>query len=407
MISKVNVIWLGFAVPKEIAYSLFAMDPLPAIQTHKFGWSFARALRFAFGEVTLASSCPVQRYPLVRCLVFRRGTFTSQGISGVLLGFINVIVLKHLTRLMACLITLIPLVRRKNVNWIFIHGLHTPYLVFGLLARLFGCRIAVVLTDPPGVVLPTDGWLARLLKGMDAWLIKKILGRMDAMFALAPDLVRCLAPGRPALIFPGIFESTLDDSIIQADRSSESVASNPYTILYAGGLSKAYGVDRLVNAVLDLQPEVSICLKLFGRGDQEDMIRKLAAENPRFFYGGFVNAEYLVTELYAADLLINPRPTDAIFTALSFPSKLIEYLATGRPVLTTQIPSIPNDLKNHFYYISDESPEGIRASICALMELPMIDRVKHGMAAQNFVRAHYSEAMIGRKIAEFIENLNL
>lgn len=391
-------------MPDEIARPLFAMDPIPAIQTHKFGWSFARALQQAFGDVTLVSACPVQNFPLVRRLMFRGGTFASHGMRGVILGFVNVLLLKHLTRLMACFVTAFPLIKRERIDWIFIHGLHTPYLVFGLLSRLFGCRMAVVLTDPPGVVLVTDEGIARLMKMVDAWLIKKILGCADAVLALAPDLASTLAPGRPALVFPGILESTLDDYGGPVDCAASATASRPFTIVYAGGLSQAYGVDRLVEAVLKLQPEVSVCLKLYGRGDQEEKIRLLAAENPRFIYGGFVNPETLLPEMSAADLLINPRPTDALFSAQSFPSKLIEYLSTGRPVLTTRIPSIPEGLKRHFFYIDDESSIGIRDSILMLMGLRAIDRAAHAMAAQKYVRTNFSEAMTGKRIAVFIEN---
>jgi len=407
-LSPINVLWLGFSVPDELASSMFTMDPLPAIQTHKFGWSFARALRSEFGEVTLASACPVQNFPLVRRLVFRGGAFTSQGIHGVLLGFINVLFLKHLTRLASCVLVVAPLIKRQRIEWVFIHGLHTPYLVFGLLARLAGRHVAVVLTDPPGVVLSTDGRVARLLKLFDIWLVGYVLRQVDAVVALAPDLVKRLAPNCPSLVFPGILESTLRFPPVNSD-ALESTPSpkEPFTILYAGGLSQAYGVDRLIDAVLIFDSGADIRLKLYGRGDQEVRIRQLAVKDSRIIYGGFVDAATLVPELCAADILINPRPTSELFAAQSFPSKLVEYLATGRPVLTTRITSIPHALKEHFYYIDDETSEGIHMAICDVMSLTATDRLKHALAAREFVQSNFSEAKIGRKIAEFIQNLNL
>jgi glycosyltransferase involved in cell wall biosynthesis len=403
-----KVLWLGFAVPNELAWELFALDPVPAVQTHKFGWSFARALNQAFGEVTLASTCPVQSFPLVRKLFFCGGGFHSQGMNGVLIGFVNVLLLKHFTRLAACLLSLMPLIKRKGINWIFVHGVHSPYLVFGLLARLLGCHVAVVLTDPPGIALATDSRLARLMKHIDSWLIGYFLARMDAVLALAPDLVLRLAPNQPALVFPGILESILDIPAASLDSHSRSLSNDGlFTIVYAGGLSQAYGVDRLIDAVLGFEPGVTVRLKLYGRGDQAMSIRRLVEEETRIVYGGFVDAATLLPELCAADLLINPRPTSEDFATMSFPSKLIEYLATGRPVLTTRIPSIPATLSEHFYYIKDESTEGIRTAIRAVMDLSILNRSKKGIAAQQFVQKQFSEAATGRKIAEFINNLNL
>lgn len=401
-----KVLWLGFAVPDSIARELFALDPLPAIQTHKFGWSFARALRRSFGEVTLASSCPVQNYPLTRRLVFYGSGFTFQGMSGRLLGFVNLMLLKHLTRLTACIITVAPLVRRKSIDWIFIHGVHTPYLIFGLLSRLAGCRIAVVLTDPPGVVLPTDGRVARLMKGVDAWLVKKILSCANAVIALAPDLVRQLAPERPSLVFPGILESTLDSGgVMPFDRKRASLDTKPFTIVYAGGLTKSYGVDRLIDAILSFDARIAVQLRLFGRGDQEERARQLAASDSRIYYGGFVDTESLLPELFDADLLINPRPNNELFSSLSFPSKLIEYLATGRPVLTTRIVSIPDPLKPYYYFINDESPHGIRLAIESVMQVPVSERTSRALAAQKYVRTQLSEEATGRRIADFLLSL--
>lgn len=404
---KNNVLWLGFAVPNSIANTLFALDPLPAIQTHKFGWCFARSLRYAFGNVSLASSCPVQNYPLVARFIFRREGFICDDMHGILLGFINVILLKHLTRLIACFTTVAALVRQKEIDWIFIHGVHSPYLFFGLFAGFAGRRMVVVLTDPPGLFQATDGRFARWLKRFDVWLVKLILRRADAVISLAPDLAYQLAPGRPALVFPGILESKLDLAFFLSNQNALDInSSGCFTILYAGGLSAAYGVDRLVEAVLGLEDKILVRLKLFGRGDQEDRVRELSATNSRIFYGGFVEKATLLPELRDADLLINPRPTTETFARLSFPSKLIEYLATAKPVLTTRIPSIPAALKDHYYFIEDESAQGIRAAIKAVMQLPALERQAKGLAAQRFAQSEYSEVALGKKISDFVKSLN-
>lgn len=402
-----NVIWLGFSIPNEVAADLFALDPMPAIQTHKFGWSFARALNLVFQNVVLVSACPVQSYPLVRRLLFYRGKFTCHGMSGIIIGFVNIIVLKHVTRFVACILSVLPFIIRRRIDWIFVHGLHTPFLLFSLITRLFGCRVAVVLTDPPGVVLSTDSKVARMLKNLDVRLIRLMLGHVDAVIALAPDLANRLAPDRPALIFPGIMESTLNlPAVNQGITAVVESNQKPFTIIYAGGLSSAYGVDRLVDAVLGLESTTQVCLKLYGRGDQETYLRQVATQDSRIVYGGFIDSATLLPELCNADLLVNPRPTNELFASMSFPSKLIEYLATGRPVLTTRLSSIPASLLTHFYLISDESSIGIRSAINSLMQLPEKERFDHGLAAQRFLFENYSESAIGQKIAKFINNLN-
>jgi glycosyltransferase involved in cell wall biosynthesis len=90
---------------------------------------------------------------------------------------------------------------------------------------------------------------------------------------------------------------------------------------------------------------------------------------------------------------------------MSFPSKLIEYLATGRPVLTTRIQSIPESFKEHFYFIEDESVFGVCVALREIMDIPVEDRLEKGRHARNFVNDVVSEQSVGRKIAAFVNQL--
>lgn len=402
-----KILWLGFALPDQMVQSIFAIDPLPAIQTHKFGWSFVRALQSAFSDVILASSIPVQNFPIVPRLYFFGQKFYVRGLHGIALGFINVILLKHLTRLLSCFLILPLFMRRRKIDWLFVHGVHSPYLIFGVFARLIGYRVVVVLTDAPGVILPSDRMLSRLLKRFDKFLVELALSFVDAVIALAPGLSEALAPKKPALIFPGIMDSSLNFlPRVHANSSHPKTDdSHPFTVVYAGGLNAAYGVDRLVEAILGFESSFPIRLKLYGRGDQEDRIRHLAHTDSRFFYGGFLDSVSIWPELCGADLLVNPRPTTELFASLSFPSKLIEYLSAGRPVLTTRIPSMPDILKPYYFFIDNESPQGIRDELMRVMRLPVGDRLYFANKAKYFADSHYSEEAIGIKVADFIEKL--
>jgi glycosyltransferase involved in cell wall biosynthesis len=402
-----NVLWLGFSLPDSLMKEVLLIDPSPSVQTHKFAWSFARALKHGAFNVILASTVPVQNFPLTTKVFYRNGFFKSQEMQGVIIGFVNLLVLKHLTRFLSCILFVIPLIKRQQIKWVFVHGLHTPFVFFAILSRLMGCRIAIIMTDPPGVVLPSDGFIANFLKRLDAWILFHIISLADAVFALAPELVRTFSPNRPALIFPGILDSNLDFSIFAQSKYYQlnEDNKNPFTIVYAGGLSQRYGVDRLVDAVLGFAPDEIICLKLLGRGDCEDWIKDLASRDSRIIYEGFVDPDNLLPILKCAHLLINPRPTHELFASMSFPSKLIDYLGTGRPVLTTRIPSIPEELKSHLYFIYDESSEGIRSAIREVIKIPICERAAFGLAARKFVISNFSESAIGEKIKDFIDKM--
>lgn len=400
---KPTIMLLGFTVPDDVANQIFSLDAGPAVQTHKFAWSLTRALASASHQVVLASSCPIQNYPLGRQVIFRSGSFESNGFQGHYLGFLNILLIKHVTRLISCFLVLPALMRRKKVDWIFIHGVHSPFLLFGLFSRLLGKKIAVVVTDPAGVLLPTDSKIARFLKQCDAAFIGMALRRADAIITLAPALIRRFSlQHTPALVFPGILDSSFVKQVMLSD-VSKFITLKKFTIIYAGGLHQVYGVDRLIDAILEMPIDLPIQLQLFGRGDQEQRIKQLALNDPRFYYGGFVGNDLLIPAMLSANLLINPRPTTSDFSSNSFPSKLIEYLATGRPVLTTRISSIPVEYQSYFLYIDKEDSAGIKSALIHAINIPPLEMEVIGQKGRMFIQQAASEASVGQKILDLIQ----
>lgn len=400
---RASVLLLGFTVPSSIGWSLPHLDDRPAIQTFKFGWSLARAIKSGVGEVFLASSVPIQNYPQGKRILFKGGTFVEYGIEGLMLGFINVLVLKHITRLFSCLVRLPFEIRRRRIDWIVLHGVHTPFLLFGLLARVFGVRLLVMLTDLPGVVLPTDGIITRVLKRLDRTFIHWLVRRADGYMCLSPAMIESFNLSNPNICFPGILSAEFQMAVLETERTGPPKHVNGWTIVYAGGLTSAYGVDALIEAVESIDsPDVR--LVLYGRGDQEQKIRDLANQDDRFSYGRYVGDDELVPALLAADVLVNPRPPGRLFAILSFPSKLIEYLATGRPVLSTRIASIPPALTPYFNFVEEEGPEGIRASLLRLFGA-FGEAEEKAAAGRLVVAEELSEPAIGRKISNLIEEI--
>ena len=386
-----DCVFLGFAIPDAQAEALFALDPSPAVQTHKFGWSLVRALRHGMGGVRLLSSSPVQSYPVVPRLWFGNYRFTHDAIEGRHIGFVNLVLVKHLMRFFGCLARPFWL---RGCRVVVIHGVHSPYLVFGLLLRLGGKTVIPVLTDPAGVVLGTDGGILKRLKSLDKRIVRAMLRQFSGVVALAPDLLRDLPASMPRLVFPGI----VSRDWLEAVAAGVPLKQPGFSVLYAGGLNRRYGAEALLEAAR-LLPHVQF--HFFGRGDHGDAIA--ACGLPNVTAHGFVGQAALVPHLLAADVLINPRPTSEAFAAESFPSKLIEYLAAGRPVLTTRMKAIPTALQQAFHYIDDETPQGIASAIAALAAIDPATRATDAMRARDTVLAQYGEAAIGAQIAELVD----
>lgn len=349
---------IGYVVSDEMLDELTRIDPTPAIQTHRFGLVLLELLGSSFDRFDGYSFVPVQDYPIGRRIGFGGGTHDRGGRTVMALPFINLMVAKHVSRF-AALLSRYPVMRRLDVA--VVHGLHLPNLLAALLLKASGVRIGIVLTDQQGIILPTDGRIRRLLKGIDRRLSVGLARRFDFAIALSDTLAATYAPGRPALVVPGIYDDTLEERVDAVSRSRSF--DGACRVLYFGGLSPEYGIAALLDAVPLLDPGIEV--RLFGRGPLEPAIAAMANRHPALVWGGLVDQARLLEEMANADILINPRPAGGTLARMSSPSKLIEYAASGRAVMTTRLPSLSDELIDAVLPIDDETPAGIAAAINA------------------------------------------
>ncbi|MEH0972535.1 glycosyltransferase family 4 protein [Micromonospora sp. CPCC 205546] len=397
--SQVRVVLLGFTVPDDLFDQILGQDAMMPVQTHTFAWALVRSLRAANCPVHLLSTAPVTSWPGNRQLRFRSGTFRQGGVDGQLLGFVNALGLKHVTRFGNVWRQGTRVLREQKADVLLVHGVHSPFLWFGALrGRRLGVRVVPVLTDPPSVVLPTDGRLVRSLRRLDRVLVRAALARCSGVIALTEALAEDFAPDLPRLVMEGIFDPVGTGSGA-TDRATPAPATRE--VVYAGGLSRAYGVDRLVEAFRGL-PAPDLRLRVYGRGELEQWLREQAAVDPRIAPPELLPRETLLPRLARAAVLVNPRPVGQDFVRWSFPSKLIEYLSTGVPVVTTRLPGIPGDYAPWLVLADTDTAEGLREAVDRALRLPSEERVRIGLGGADFVRETRGAAAQGRRMRDFL-----
>lgn len=395
---KFDLTLLGFTVPDHMIEEVLRKDKNLPLQTHKFAWSLARALRNGGANVHLLSALPISNFPAMPKVLVMATRFSCNGFFGRTLGFINIVGLKHVTRFLACLFSGEIVFFSSRSSVIIVHGVHSPFLWFSVLARLFKRKVVVVLTDPPGVILPSDGRLIRFLKKVDRNLVKSALSHVDGVIALTQALVDDFSPNTPALILCGFMDQHLEELQLPKPEYRET-----FSVAYAGGLSEQYGVGHLLDAVMGVD-SLPISLTLYGKGPLLPRILECASVDARISYGGVVHPRELSSLLQRADLLINPRPSVHDFVRHSFPSKIIEYMALGVPVASTRLPGIPSGYLDEMYVIDDESSAGIRAALERIAMIPLADRVMKAARARNYVVSVASESAQGVRIGGFLRS---
>jgi glycosyltransferase involved in cell wall biosynthesis len=174
---------------------------------------------------------------------------------------------------------------------------------------------------------------------------------------------------------------------------------SPKLVLYAGALFEKYGVRNLVDGFIEADlPDCE--LWLFGNGEMEGWLNSLNHDNVKYL-GVAQNTEVVAHEIEAT-LLVNPRPSTEEFTKYSFPSKNMEYMMSGTPVLTCRLPGMPDEYLDYVYIARDESAKGFAEALTEIMSKDARELHEMGQKAKRFAASEKSNMRQAQKISEFI-----
>lgn len=196
---------------------------------------------------------------------------------------------------------------------------------------------------------------------------------------------------KPYEIVEGIVENDNETVNITVKKTKKDV------IMYAGALKEEYGLKLLIDGFMKYRNDNSE-LWIFGNGNYIDEILKAAKVDKRIIYGGILrNADVLTKELQAT-ILINPRPTCNEFTKYSFPSKIMEYMTSGTPVLTTKLAGIPEEYYKYLFFINNETVDGIATKINEVIGYGRKKLYEKGLKAKKFVYSKKNNYIQAQKI---------
>jgi glycosyltransferase involved in cell wall biosynthesis len=144
-------------------------------------------------------------------------------------------------------------------------------------------------------------------------------------------------------------------------------------------------------------------LWIIGRGELESVVRHAAATDTRIRYLGELLRPDLLATYTAADVLVNPHSTVLLTARYVFPSKLLEYLASGRPVITTATPEIAANYGDLCTVLDWEEPPALADAIMRVAAMPAADRLAHAAVALVAVIERYAWSRQGQRLVRFLE----
>ena len=284
-------------------------------------------------------------------------------------------------------------------NTLIIYALHSPFLLaVVMLRKRIGCS-CVVVPDLPEYMSRQDSFAKILGKKVDRAIINFCLKRIDCFVLLSP-FMRDKLPmkDKPWVLMEGIFDTaTISEGIAKRDER---------VILYCGNLSLKYGIGDLLEAFSGINKD-NYRLWICGRGDGEAEIARRVKNDKRITYYGVVNHSDVLALQQQATVLVNPRNSLGEYTKYSFPSKTMEYMASGTPTIMCHLPAIPKEYDDYLFYIEDETVNGIRRKIIEVCEKPQQELDSFGNRASDFIKSQKNAYIQTQKVVKMINSISV
>jgi glycosyltransferase involved in cell wall biosynthesis len=305
---------------------------------------------------------------------------TESGVPVEGRGFANPSLVRYFARLWSAFIGLRSGLA-ASADTILVYSAHVPFMIAAVLAgQLFGRRqLAIIVLDLPEY-MGAMGMAQKLFGGINQTLFYRLIRRFDKVVVLTAAMIpRLGVDPANAVVVEGI--ATLGDRNVTVAQASDG-----HSFLYTGTLALRYGIKELVDGFRKVD-RADAALWVCGAGEGADYVVAAAAADPRIRFFGQVDRSKALELQAQASFLINPRGGDDEFVRFSFPSKVMEYLASGTPVIMYHLPGIPDDYDGHYLPIGAPGADGIAAALTDALAMSPDARAAMGAAAEAFVRA--------------------
>jgi len=182
----------------------------------------------------------------------------------------------------------------------------------------------------------------------------------------------------------------------------------PY-IAYCGTMDmKKDGIDILVNSFINIMDEFpEYCLYIAGPLVPEKDYQYLKTlvlnkeKEERIIFLGSVPREKIPEFLYNADILAMARP-DSKQAEGGFPTKLGEYLATGKPVCVTRVGEIDNYLTNNISAFISEPNSIDQFTKMLLSALKSENSKEIGISGRNVALKYFNKDIQSKILVDFL-----
>lgn len=400
----VKLAFIGSIVPDEPAFHTPAFSRAGNMCQQNLLISLMHA---GLHPSTILSFRPEQSFPGGRCLwIGKEQISLSEGMSIDSLPFINITPLKQIMIGLGTLWALLLWawrMRHTPHRVVYTFNITVPSAVFTLLGAWITRSKAVAMIydiNVPGETVPSTCFYK-----LDYWLHKKLLPLFDGLVVITDSISNDFASKIPFIRVEGGIKNELVQRFTNVTRKTKNGnAKSPFILVVAGGLDEANGISVILEAFSLLEGD-DYRLDIAGTGPLEDIVRQAANKDERINFQGFIPFDEVLKLYDSADVLVNMRLTKAINTRYFFPSKIMECLTSGVPVISTCPGHVTEEFSDFAFLLKDERPVDLANMIKYVASLAPDIRADKAAKAQEYMIRNKTWDVQGLRVVKFINSL--
>lgn len=368
-------------------------------QVNIFQWAIINGLEIELNNyIDIINVLPVGTYPKYYSQIFlkTRKWKHQKNAKDLEIGSINLPIIKQITRIISCRIKIKKWIKENEGDdkVVIIYSTYLPFLysIKGLSSNI---KSIIIVTDLPEFydLTQSENILYKTIRSIYSKLTYNLLNNIDAFVVLTKYMLNRLSiADKPYVVIEGIVDSNIE-------LENNMFKEKNKIILYTGTLNFKFGIKNLLDAfdfIKNEQFELWIC----GRGEAEEEIKNRAKVDRRIKYLGYLTKNEIFQLQRKAKLLVNPRTNDGEYTKYSFPSKTMEYMISGTPVLMYKLAGIPDEYDKYLYYISGNKTSDIADSIINVCSKSQYELDCFAQNAREFVLKNKNNIIQAKKILD-------
>ncbi|UCG22666.1 MAG: glycosyltransferase family 4 protein, partial [Chloroflexota bacterium] len=287
--------------------------------------------------------------------------------------------LEYTTFFFLALGRLLLLHRNRRYGTIQVHNPPDFLIYVALIPKLLGAKLIIDLHD-----LMPEFYADKVGTGMDSLPVRLVKWQERVSCRFADQVITVTEVWRKTLIRRGIQANKVNvvmnvaDSRLFYRQSNEAEVTremNGFKLVYHGTFTYRYGLDLMIRALDQVRRQIpDVHLTLLGNGDAREalvkLVKQLELEKHVYFSPRTHNIEQLPELIRQADVGIVANRDD-VFTDTLLPTKMMEYIALGTPVIaarTSTIAAYFDDSMVQFFEPGDAS--SLADSITTLYDDP-------------------------------------